>query len=250
MAIYEKSTNQLLTEYIKANLKPGQVMDKDQIVSWFKSNYPKIKSNTVNCHIIKFTTNHHTRIHYNAGPSNNLLFQLPDKRLRLYNQETDPAPIYASSAGDVEIVEEEDEKDECKDTSQFAYESHLRDYLKNNLHVIEPGMKLYRDEEDDTITGVEFDAGGRRIDILAVDQNDNYVIIELKVSKGHEKVIGQILRYKGWIRKNLAGDKIIRGIIIAKNITEDLKLAASETKDVELFEYDLKIDLRKIEKVL
>ena len=77
MSIYEKSTNQLLTEYIKANLKPGQVMDKDQIVSWFKSNYPKIKSNTVNCHIIKFTTNHKTRIHYNASPANDILFQLP-----------------------------------------------------------------------------------------------------------------------------------------------------------------------------
>lgn len=244
MSIYEKTTNQLLTEYIKENLKPGQVMDKDQIISWFKGNYPKIKSTTVNCHIIKFTTNHKTRIHYNAGPSNDLLFQLPDKRLRLYNPEKDPAPIYASSAGDGGIVEEDDEKDERTDTSQFAYESHPRDYLKNNLHVIEPGMKLYRDEEDDAITGVEFDAGGRRIDILAVDKDDNYVVIELKVSKGHEKVIGQILRYIGWVRKNLAGDKI-RGIIIAKIISEDLRLAATETKNIELFEYDLKIDLRK-----
>ncbi len=246
MPIYEKSTNQLLTEYIKANLKPGQVMDKDQITSWFKSNYPKIKSSTVNCHIMKFTTNHHTRIHYNAGPSNDLLFQLPDKRLRLYNQETDPKPIYDADTEGPDVPEDEKGKEECIDSSQFAYESHLRDFLKNNLQVIETGLKLYRDEEDDTITGVEFDAGGRRIDILAVDKDDNYVIIELKVSKGHEKVIGQILRYKGWVRKNLASDKIIRGIIVAKTITEDLKLAASETKDIEMFEYDLKIDLRKI----
>jgi RecB family endonuclease NucS len=246
MSIYEKSTNQLLTEYIKANLKPGQVMDKDQIVSWFKSNYPKIKSNTVNCHIIKFTTNHKTRIHYNAAPANDLLFQLPDKRLRLYSQETDPKPIYEGIAESIEFLEEATETEECADSSQFAYESHLRDFLKDNLHVIEPGLKLYRDEEDDTITGVEFDVGGRRIDILAVDKDDNFVVIELKVSKGHERVIGQILRYRGWVRKNLAGDKIIRGIIIAKIITEDLKLAASETKDIELFEYDLKMDLRKI----
>ena len=246
MSIYEKSTNQLLTEYIKANLKPGQVMDKDQIVSWFKSNYPKIESNTVNCHIIKFTTNHKTRIHYNATPLSDYLFQLPDKRLRLYNQETDPKPIYEGAAEGTEVLEEETETEECIDSSQFAYESHLRDFLKSNLHIIEPGLKLYRDEEDDTITGVEFDAGGRKIDILAVDKDDNFVVIELKVSKGHEKVIGQILRYRGWVRKNMAGDKIIRGIIIAKTITEDLKLAASETKDVELFEYDLKIDLRRI----
>jgi len=247
MAIYEKSTNQLLTEHIKTNLKPGQVIDKDQIVGWFRSNYPNIKSNTVNCHIIKFTTNHRTRIHYNAGPANDLLFQLPDKRLRLYNPESDPAPIYEGTISPGNAGDDGKDKDECAESSEFAYESHLRDYLKNNLSVIEPGLKLYRDEEDNTIVGVEFDAGGRRIDILAVDKDDNYVIIELKVSKGHEKVIGQILRYRGWVRKNLASDKIIRGIIIAKNITEDLKLAASETKDIELFEYDLKIDLRKIE---
>lgn len=245
MSIYEKSTNQLLTEYIKANLNLGQVTDKDKIVNWFKNNYPKIKSNTVNCHIIKFTTNHKTRVHYNAGPTNDLLFQLPDKSLRLYNKETDPAPIYVNNLENTDTTEE-DEKEECTDTSQFAYESHLRDFLKNNLHVIEAGLKLYRDEEDETITGVEFDAGGRKIDILAIDKDDNFVVIELKISKGHEKVIGQILLYRGWVRKNLASDKIIRGIIIAKIITEDLKLAASETKDIELFEYDLKIDLRPI----
>jgi len=235
-----------LTEYIKANLTAGQVMDKEQIVSWFKANYPKIKSNTVNCHIIKFTTNHKTRIHYNAGPPNDILFQLPDKRLRLYNSETDPLPIYESNDRAAEGIEDRIEKDEYTDSSEFAYESHLRDYLKNNLHIIDPGLQLYRDEEDETITGVEFDVGGRRIDILAVDKDKNYVVIELKVSKGYEKVIGQILRYRAWVRKNLASDKVIRGIIIAKVITEDLKLAASETKDIELFEYDLKIDLRRI----
>jgi len=164
MSIYEKSTNLLLTEFIKANLKPGQVMDKDQIVGWFKSNYPKIKSNTVNCHVIKFTTNHKTRIHYNAGPTNDILFQLPDKRLRLYNPETDPEPIYEGTVGPGETGDEDKEKDECAESSEFAYESHLRDYLKNNLHIIEPGLKLYRDEEDSTITGVEFEAGGKRID--------------------------------------------------------------------------------------
>jgi len=246
MSIYEKSTNLLLTEFIKANLKPGQVMDKDQIVGWFKSNYPKIKSNTVNCHVIKFTTNHKTRIHYNAGPTNDILFQLPDKRLRLYNPETDPEPIYEGTVGPGETGDEDKEKDECAESSEFAYESHLRDYLKNNLHIIEPGLKLYRDEEDSTITGVEFEAGGKRIDILAVDKDNNYVIIELKVSRGYEKVIGQILRYSAWVRMNLAGEQGIRGVIIAKVITDDLKLAASETKDIELFEYDLKIDLRRI----
>ena len=63
MSIYEKSTNRLLTEWIEQNIKPSQTVDKNQIIHWFKEHYPKIKSNTVNCHIIKFTTNHRTRVY-------------------------------------------------------------------------------------------------------------------------------------------------------------------------------------------
>ena len=48
---------------------------------------------------------------------------------------------------------------------------------------------MYRNKEDDTIPGIEFDVGGEGIDILAVDKDDNYVFIELKVSsqKGMKK---------------------------------------------------------------
>ena len=243
MPIYEKSTTQILTEYINETLAPGSLIDKDQIVKWFKEKFPKIKSNTVNCHIIKFTTNHKTRIHYNAKPQNDMLFQLPDGHLRRYDPEKDPPPIY--KAGDrtlpLPLVD-----DSSGDTSEFAYESHLRDFLSNNLHIMEPGLRLYTDVEDESITGIEFDAGGKYIDILARDKDDNYVVIELKVSKGYERVIGQIFRYRAWIKQNLAEGKKVRSVIIAKSITPDLKLAASEAPDIELFEYDLKIDLRRI----
>ena len=243
MPIYEKSTNQLLTEFIAENCKSGETINKEEIVDWFSRNYPKIKSNTVGCHIIKFTTNHRTRVHYGATPKCDMLFQLPDKRLRLYNPETDPKPIYKKD----EIIEEDsDEKPEVDESSQFAYESHLRDYLVNNLHQIEPGLQLFRDEEDNTITGVEFDAGGKRIDLLAVDKDGNLVVVEFKVSRGYERTVGQLLRYKAWVRENLADGRTVRGVIIAKSISPDLKLAASEIQDVDVFEYDLKLDLRKI----
>jgi RecB family endonuclease NucS len=172
-----------------------------------------------------------------------MLFQLPDKRRRLYNPENDPKPIYQKD----EIIDDDsDDKKTDEDSSQFAYESHLRDYLANNLHQIEPGLQLYRDEEDNTITGVEFDAGGRRIDILAVDVNNNPVVIELKVSRGYERTVGQLLRYKAWARDNLADGKKVRGVIIAKTISPDLKLAASEIQDIDVFEYELKLDLKKV----
>jgi hypothetical protein len=243
MPIYEKSTNQLLTEYINENCKPGETINKEEVIDWFSKNYPKIKSNTVGCHIIKFTTNHNTRIHYGADSRHDLLFQLPDRSLRLYNPEDDPKPIYKNDDND---GGGDGEKVVCKGDSQFAYESHLRDYLVNNLHQVEPGLQLYRDEEDRSIVGVEFDAGGKRIDLLAVDKDGSLVVIELKVSRGYERTVGQILRYKAWVRDNLADGRKVRGVIIAKSISPDLKLAASEIQDIDIFEYELKIDLKKI----
>ena len=136
------------------------------------------------------------------------------------------------------------EENKEAESGQFAYESHLRDFLKDNLHIIEPGLRLHRDEEDDSIVGVEFDCGGRRIDILAVDTNGTYVVIELKVARGYERTVGQLLRYKSWVRKEMANGAPVRGVIIAKSISPDLKLAAEEIDRIQLFEYDLSIKLK------
>jgi RecB family endonuclease NucS len=107
-------------------------------------------------------------------------------------------------------------------------------------------LSLYIEEE---ISGIEFPAGNRFIDILATDKDHNYVVIELKVSRGYDKVVGQILRYMAWIRKNHAEEnQKVRGIIIAREISNDLILACSETTNVELYEYNLSVSLNKIDK--
>lgn len=89
--------------------------------------------------------------------------------------------------------------------------------------------------------------GGRFIDILGVDPKNDYVVIELKVSRGYDRTVGQLLRYMAWIEKHQAdpGQKV-RGTIIAKEISEDLLLACSRIEDVKLFEYDLSVSLRKV----
>src|SRR5687768_1540148 len=91
---------------------------------------------------------------------------------------------------------------------------------------------------------VEFSVDGRFIDILAVSKTGDFVVIEVKVYRGHEKAIGQLLRYMGWVEKNLAAGKAVRGVIVASDITEDLKLAASQIRNVRLFEYELSFKLR------
>jgi len=244
MPIYEKPVHLLLKDFVKSkSIVKGQVVRRDEVISWFKSNYPKIKLGTISAHLLKMSINAPSRIHYGVHPNgdDDLFYQIDGSHFRLYEKDSDPLPIYKKTASEFDnssIDEDEDPQ------TGFAYESDLRDFLSRNLKIIEPGLSLYQDEE---ISGVEFPVGGRFIDILAIDKNKNYVVIELKVSKGYDRVIGQLLRYMAWIEKNQADfNQKVRGIIIAREISNDLHLATTKIPDVELFEYDLNVSLRKV----
>jgi hypothetical protein len=143
------------------------------------------------------------------------------------------------------IISEDEEEDEiAREESEFAYEKDLQKYLVRNLSIIEKGLKLY---QTDGVDGEEFYVSGtsRRIDILAVDKDNNFVIIELKVSRGYEKVVGQALFYQSSIKTIFKQDKV-RAIIIAREITSELKTATQFLPDFELFEYQLSLTLNKI----
>lgn len=140
--------------------------------------------------------------------------------------------------------EDEEEISIATEEKEFAYENDLRNYLVKNLSVIENGLKLYKVEGTD---GEEFFVPGtsRRIDILAVDKQNNFVVIELKVSRGYEKVVGQTLFYQSSI-KTIFNQAKVRAIIIAREITPELKTATSFLPDFELYEYQLSLSLNKI----
>ena len=190
MALKEKPVRLLMQEMIKAmGLVTGQVFSREQAIQWFAEYYPNVKQGTVEAHLIRLSTNIPTRLHYSprADGTDDWFYKIDRSNFRLYEKGRDPVPISELTPLELEPVEMP-----VEGTSEFAYEHDLRDYLAHNLHIIEPSLKLYKDEG---ITGVEFPAGGRYIDILALDKNGGYVVIELKVSKGYDRVIGQLLRY-------------------------------------------------------
>lgn len=248
MSIYEKSVRQLMHDMVSdLGLRDGDVVTRQDVVAWFQRKYPKIKEATVACHLVRLSTNAPSRFHYSAKPGeDDLLYKIDESRFRLFNARTDPPPIQEKPGPDVIDRVVTPDPDACGASTEFAYEHDLRDYLARNLQLVEPGLKLYRDDEED-VTGVEFPAGGRYIDILAVDKSNNYVVIELKVSRGYDRVVGQLLRYVSWIRLHHAdpGQKV-RGVIISREISEDLRLACSELREVTLFEYEMSVSLKRV----
>lgn len=246
--IYNKTTRELIKDFIQnENILISEKFQRSRIKSWFQNNYPKIKIGTIDAHITRMTVNAPSRVHYNVfdNGSDDLFLQLEDGTLRLFDKTKDPTPIYKKEdSNNVKGLNNDKDEIDTESSQEFAYEKDLKNYLSKNLNLIETGLKLY---EDEGINGIEFDAGGRFIDILAMDKDDNYVVIELKVSKGYDKVVGQILRYIGWIKNNLSeSDKIVRGIIIARSISDDLKIACSQLDMVKLFEYNLSVTLKQL----
>jgi len=86
------------------------------------------------------------------------------------------------------------------------------------------------------------DAG--EIDILARDSGDNgWLVIELKRDQSSDDTIGQILRYMGWVKENLAKeDENVEGIIIAGELDDHLRLALSIVDSVSFYYYSINND--------
>lgn len=246
-SIYDRPVSQLLRDLIRERLKSADdVLTRQEAFAWFRQHYPKVKGGTVAAHLLKLATNEPTRVHYNAkAGDDDLLFKVQPGRYRLYEPKSDPSPIGVKPAvpGPSPTRDGTDE-DEDSDGGEFAYERDLRNYLSKNLSRLEPGLRLY---EEEGITGIEFPVGGRYIDILAVSPNNEYLVIELKVARGYDRVIGQLLRYMAWIEKYQAEPtQRVRGIIVARELSDDLLLASSRIPDISLFEYELQVQVRAV----
>jgi hypothetical protein len=159
------------------------------------------------------------------------------KRLERYRRLRD------QNEGVSQEEEEEIAEQEFSPESRFRIEAHLRDTLALDLSAIEPGLSLYRNEQQG---GVEFSIStGGRIDILAVDKSGKYVVVELKLDEGKYKTLGQLMYYMGWVDQHM-GLGPCRGIIVAREITDELRLSVSRAPGVSLYEYEMKLSLRKV----
>jgi restriction system protein len=71
-----------------------------------------------------------------------------------------------------------------------------------------------------------------------------WLVVELKKHQGSDQVVGQILKYMGWVEENLAakGD-LVEGIIITSSADERVRLALKNQKNINLYLYEVNFSL-------
>lgn len=229
-----------------------------EIKDYIHKKYTDVNDNTITSQIIVCTVNHKSRVHYpeNSKPrvcdsQYDFLYSTGRGQVVLYDPEKHGLWAIVEKNGklsveQVGLEETEEEIDrEALPAAIFSLESHLRDFLSKNLETIEMGLRLFEDENGRD--GVEYPTEVGPIDILAIDSKENFVVFELKVSRGADKACGQLLRYMGWVRRNLAKGKEVRGVILAEHIDDKLKYAASECSNVRLLEYRISFNINKVD---
>jgi len=205
-----------------------------EVIRKIQEKRPNVKPNTIRCHVIGLSPNHPSSKHYTMGRE--LFYYLGNGRYRrLYKTGEKPIPSRDETILETKHFNEDMEYKE--DEFSFEFEADLEGHLVNKLSDIEDGLALY--VTPDGIKGCQFTIGVGRIDLLAIDRNNDFVVIELKVGQATDKACSQVLRYMGWVKKHMAGDRNVRGIIICKTATDRLKYATSLLDNVCIKEYEV-----------
>lgn len=112
-------------------------------------------------------------------------------------------------------------------TSTFLLERHLQEFLVQNWNRTPLGHEWEIHEEQGEAVGIEFPTDIGRIDLLARRrEGQGWLVVELKRNQTSDQTLGQLLRYMGWVRKNLADDEEpVQGVIIAAGTDPRLRYA-------------------------
>lgn len=122
---------------------------------------------------------------------------------------------------------------------------HYQSLLHRNFGRLFPKLK-YFDEEEQMPKNGQYDTQTVGImDILAIDDKGNFVVIEIK-RQATDKTIGQILRYMGWTQEELCKDgQKVTGLIVAERKDIQLEFALKVIPTVKFMKLGLTITLNE-----
>jgi restriction system protein len=134
-----------------------------------------------------------------------------------------------------------------EDPTAFAMEKHLEDFLVHNWAQTELSKEFDIYEEDGERVGQQYPTDTGPIDILAISKDKNrLLVVELKKGRASDVVVGQTLRYMGFVQSELAEDsQSVSGAIIALEDDQKIRRALSMVPSIVFYRYQVSFKLVK-----
>lgn len=134
-----------------------------------------------------------------------------------------------------------------EDPIAFAMEKHLEAFLVTNWKQTMLGQDFSIYEEDGALVGQQYPTAAGPIDVLAVSKDrKRLLVIELKRGRASDVVVGQILRYMGFVREHVAEpDQSVEGAIIALEDDQKMRWALTAVPAVNFYRYEIDFRLVK-----
>ena len=134
-----------------------------------------------------------------------------------------------------------------EDPFAFAMEQHLEAFLVANWEQTEFAKTFSIFEEDGEKVGQQYETDAGPIDILAISKDKKrLLVVELKRGRASDVGVGQILRYMGCVKGEIAEpDQTVEGSIIALEDDRKLRWALAVIPNVSFYRYEVRFKLVK-----
>ncbi len=134
-----------------------------------------------------------------------------------------------------------------EDPAAFALEKHLEDFLVANWSQTELGKDYDIFSEDGELLGQQYLTDTGPMDILAIRKDKSeLLVVELKRGRASDNVVGQVLRYMGFVMQELAEQgQSVRGAVIALEDDQRMRRALVMTPNISFYRYQISFKLLK-----
>ena len=104
------------------------------------------------------------------------------------------------------ILEKEEKPDKENEPFNVLEVQHYQTLIHKNVVRLFPDLEYFDPDSQNENNGHYDTQEVGIMDFLMVNENDNFVVIELK-RKASDQTLGQLLRYMGWVKENLCEKK-------------------------------------------
>lgn len=135
-----------------------------------------------------------------------------------------------------------------EDPATFYMEKHLEDFLVQNWAQTELGKEYDIFEEEGEKVGQQYSTDTGPLDILAISKDKkSLLVVELKKGRASDVVVGQALRYMGYVQEELAEEgQSVKGVIIALEDDKRIRRALAVVPNIVFYRYQISFKLMKV----